>query len=64
MLRESICREKNDKIMTKTPNAYAAATAYEFDPASVYWLFNEIGNAGNGNYYRLDDKGVYHDRSG
>ena len=50
--------------MTKTPNAYAAATAYEFDPASVYWLFNEIGNAGNGNYYRLDDKGVYHDRSG
>ena len=50
--------------MTKTPCAYAAATAYKFDPASVYWLFNEIGNAGNGNYYRMDDEGVYHDRSG
>ena len=50
--------------MTKTPNAYATATAYEFDSASVYWLFNEIGNAGNGNYYRMDDKGVYHDRTG
>ena len=50
--------------MTETPYAYAAATAYEFDPESVYWLFNEIGNAGNGNYYRIDDNGVYRDRYG
>ena len=50
--------------MTETPYAYAAAAAYDFDPESIYWLFNEIGNAGNGNYYRIDDKGVYLDRYG
>jgi len=50
--------------MTKTTYAYAAAAAYEFDPASVCWLFNEIGNAGNGNYYRIDENGVYRDRYG
>ena len=50
--------------MTEAPYAYAAAAAHDFDPESIYWLFNEIGNAGNGNYYRIDDYGVYHDRYG
>ncbi len=50
--------------MTETPNAYTTATPDDFDPESIYWLFNEIGNAGNGSYYRLDDSGVYHDRYG
>lgn len=50
--------------MTETPYAYASAEAHEFDPESIYWLFNEIGNAGNGNYYRIDDNGLYHDRYG
>ena len=50
--------------MTETPDAYTTETPDDFDPESIYWLFNEIGNAGNGNYYRLDDSGVYHDRNG
>ena len=33
-------------------------------PDSVYWLFNEIGNAGNGRYYRMGEDGLYRDRDG
>lgn len=50
--------------MTEVPDSYTTETPDDFDPDSIYWLFNEIGNAGNGGYYRLDDSGVYHDRYG
>ena len=50
--------------MTETPDAYTTETPDDFDPESIYWIFNEIGNAGNGSYYRMDDSGVYHDRYG
>ena len=50
--------------MTKTPDAYTTETTDGFDPDSVYWLFNEIGNAGNGRYYRKDASGIYSDRYG
>jgi dipeptidase len=50
--------------MTETPDAYTTETTDGFDPDSVYWLFNEIGNAGNGRYYRKDASGTYSDRYG
>ncbi len=50
--------------MTETPSVYTTDTPDSFDPDSVYWLFNEIGNAGNGRYYRVDADGVYRDRDG
>ena len=50
--------------MTETPAAYTTNALERADLDSVYWLFNEIGNAGNGNYYHVDEDGVYHDRFG
>ncbi len=50
--------------MTETPSAYKSRNPDKFDSESIYWLFNEIGNAGNGSYYRKDDNGKYHDRNG
>ena len=50
--------------MTETPAVYRTNTLKSADLDSVYWLFNEIGNAGNGNYYHVDKDGVYHDRYG
>lgn len=50
--------------MTETPAAYTTDTPDSFDPDSIYWLFNELGNAGNGSYYHVDADGVYHDRDG
>ncbi|MBR2794895.1 MAG: C69 family dipeptidase [Solobacterium sp.] len=45
-----------------TPDAYSTESTEAFDPESLYWLFNELGNAGNGAYYRKDKNGIYHDR--
>ena len=50
--------------MTETPAVYTTDTPGSFDPDSVYWLFNEIGNAGNGRYYRMGEDGLYRDRDG
>ncbi len=50
--------------MTKTPAVYTTDSLESADLDSVYWLFNEIGNAGNGNYYQVDEDGVYHDKYG
>ncbi len=50
--------------MTETPEAYTTETYLDFDPESIYWLFNEIGNTGNGHYYRVDQNGAYYDRYG
>ena len=50
--------------MTETPDVYTTETPKSVDLDSVYWLFNEIGNAGNGHYYHVDEAGVYHDRYG
>lgn len=50
--------------MTETPKAYTTETPDDFDPESIYWLFNEIGNTGNGHYYRQDSEGNYFDRYG
>jgi RecJ-like exonuclease len=51
-------------VMTETPDGYTSESTQTFDPESIYWLFNELGNAGNGNYYRMDDSGAYYDRNG
>lgn len=50
--------------MTETPDVYTTDTPDTFDPDSVYWLFNEIGCAGNGSYYRVGEDGLYRDRNG
>ncbi|MBO5533939.1 MAG: C69 family dipeptidase [Clostridia bacterium] len=50
--------------MTETPDAYTTESTQKFDSESIYWLFNEIGNAGNGSYYRMDGSGAYYDRNG
>ena len=50
--------------MTKTPDSYTTESVDCFDPESVFWLFNELGNIGNGRYFRVDENGVYHDRYG
>ena len=50
--------------MTKTPDSYTTESIDSFDPESVFWLFNELGNIGNGSYFRADENGVYHDRYG
>ena len=50
--------------MSETPAVYTTDTPESVDLDSVYWLFNEIGNAGNGHYYHVDEDGIYHDRSG
>ena len=50
--------------MTAAPACYSTKTPDDFDPESVYWLFNEIGNAGNGRYYRQHEDGAYYDRYG
>ena len=50
--------------MTRTPDSYTTDTPDDFDPTSIYWLFNEIGNAGNGKYYHKDAEGIYYDRTG
>lgn len=50
--------------MTETPDVYTTDTPESFDPDSVYWLFNEIGCAGNGSYYRAGEDGLYRDRNG
>ncbi len=50
--------------MRKTPDSYTTSSPDVFEPESVYWLFNEIGNIGNGKYYRKDQNDVYHDRYG
>ena len=51
-------------VMTETPDGYTSESTQTFDPESIYWLFNELGNAGNGSYYRMDDSGAYYDRNG
>jgi RecJ-like exonuclease len=51
-------------VMTETPDGYTSELTQTFDPESIYWLFNELGNAGNGSYYRMDDSGAYYDRNG
>lgn len=50
--------------MTETPDVYTTDTPESFNPDSVYWLFNEIGCAGNGSYYRAGEDGLYRDRNG
>ena len=50
--------------MTKTPDSYTTESIDCFDSKSVFWLFNELGNIGNGSYFRVDENGVYHDRYG
>ena len=50
--------------MTEAPAAYYTDSPDMFDPDSIYWLFNEIGNTGNGNYYRVSEDGIYYDRYG
>ena len=50
--------------MTKTPDSYTTESIDCFDSKSVFWLFNELGNIGNGSYFRIDENGVYHDRYG
>jgi dipeptidase len=50
--------------LRKTPDAYTTDHPDDFDPESLYWLFNEIGHAGNGAFYRKDENGNYHDRFG
>lgn len=51
-------------VMTETPDGYTSESTQTFDPESIYWLFNELGSAGNGSYYRMDDSGAYYDRYG
>ena len=51
-------------VMTETPDGYTSESTQTFDSESIYWLFNELGNAGNGSYYRMDDSGAYYDRNG
>ena len=50
--------------MTETPDVYTTDTPGSFDPDSVYWLFNEIGCAGNGSYHRVGEDGLYRERDG
>ena len=50
--------------MTRTPDVYTTESIDCFDPESVFWLFNELGNIGNGSYFRVDENGVCHDRYG
>ena len=47
--------------MTKTPDSYTTESIDCFDSKSVFWLFNELGNIGNGSYFRIDENGVYHE---
>ena len=50
--------------MTAAPACYTTEVREGFDPGSVYWLFNEIGNTGTGRYYRKGKDGSYYDRNG
>lgn len=50
--------------MTRTPDSYTTGSIECFDPESVFWLYNELGNIGNGNYFRVDENGVYRTRYG
>jgi len=50
--------------MTRTPDVCTTSSPESFDPSSLYWVFNEIGDTGNGRYYRLDANGIYRDRYG
>ena len=50
--------------MTRTPDSYTTGSIECFDPESVFWLYNELGNIGNGSYFRVDENGVYRTRYG
>lgn len=49
--------------MTEVPACMTGAPCH-FDPDSLYWLFNALGNAGNGAYYSTDEDGAWRGRNG